>query len=148
VADAALHTGLALGSAGVANGLLKYGVGRLRPRGEAGSHRFRPMNRADHWQSFPSGHVVVAFAVASAVAEEADRPFVTVAGYGAAALVGWSWMYEDRHRASDVIGGAIVGTVVSRATVRWLHERAATAKEAEIRVWFSPGAIGVSVPSN
>lgn len=148
VADAALHTGVALGTAGVANGLLKFAVGRLRPRGEGGMHRFRPMNPADHWQSFPSGHTVVAFALASAIAEEANSPLVSVAGYSAAALVGWSRLYEDRHWASDVVGGAIVGLIVSRASVRWLHDRSAAAEhDRGASVWVSGSGIGVSIPT-
>jgi membrane-associated phospholipid phosphatase len=115
----------ALLTAGVANGTLKFAAGRARPRAGAGEGSFRPFSLEDSWQSFPSGHVVTAFSLATAIAEQADRPWVTGAAYGTAAMVGWSRVHEDRHWASDVVGGAILGTLVARYTVRRLEAREA-----------------------
>jgi len=141
----AVHIATALVAAGVANGTLKFAVGRLRPGTHGGDgDEFRPLSLADQWQSFPSGHTVVAFALAGAIAEEAQNPWVTVASYGTAAVVGWSRVYEDRHWASDVVAGAVVGTVVSRATVRWLHARS---EPRGVRIAASPLGVSVSVPT-
>lgn len=51
---------------------------------------------------------------------------MTAATYGAASLVGWSRVYEDRHWTSDVVGGALLGIATSRWTVRRLHARHAS----------------------
>lgn len=122
-AQAAEHIGIALLASGVANGALKFGVGRERPSFTDDPHRFVPFNRKDRWQSFPSGHATVAFSLAASISEEARRPWVTAATYGTAALVGWSRVYEDRHWTSDVVAGALVGIVTSRYTIHRLHHR-------------------------
>lgn len=141
--DAAWHTLAALAASGVVNGTVKYTVGRARPHRERGNTDFVPFNLEDHWQSFPSGHTTVVFSLAASVAEEADRPWVSALSYGTAALVGWSRIYEDKHWASDVVGGAVVGVAASKATLRWLHGR----DGAPARVAITPGGVVVSVPT-
>src|SRR5215213_3354450 len=120
-AEAAENVFLALLASGVANGSLKYSVGRERPNETDDPGRFVPFNRENRWQSFPSGHATVAFSLAASISEEAREPWVTGVAYGTAALVGWSRVYDDRHWTSDVVGGALVGVVMSRATLAWLH---------------------------
>lgn len=122
-AEAAEHIGIALLASGVANGALKYGVGRERPSFTDAPDRFAPFNRKDRWQSFPSGHATVAFSLAASISEEARTPWVTAATYGTAMLVGWSRVYEDRHWTSDVVAGALVGISASRFTIHRLHGR-------------------------
>lgn len=146
---AAEHVGAALLASGVANGALKFGVGRERPSFTDEPGRFRPFNRKDRWQSFPSGHATVAFSLAASISEEARRPWVTAATYGTAALVGWSRVYEDRHWASDVVAGAVVGVATSRWTIGRLHARRTPADSVAPApsVAFTPltGGIAVSI---
>lgn len=144
VADAALHVTAALAAGGVANGLLKYSVGRERPSTTADPLRFRPFNAENRWQAFPSGHTVVVFSLASAVSEEARRPWVTALAYGAAAAVGWSRVYDDKHWASDVAGGALVGILAGRSTVRLLHRHGEAGDPPAVTV--APGVIAVRIP--
>lgn len=146
---AAEHIGIALLASGVANGALKFGVGRERPSFTDEPDRFRPFNRKDRWQSFPSGHATVAFSLAASISEEARRPWVTAATYGTAALVGWSRVYEDRHWASDVVAGAVVGVATSHWTIGRLHARHAAADSVSpapsVALTPLPGGIGVSI---
>ena len=144
VADAALHVAAALAAGGAANGLLKYSVGRERPSTTADPLRFRPLNAHNRWQAFPSGHAVVAFSLASAVAEEARTPWVTAAAYTGAALVGWSRVYDDKHWASDVAGGALVGILAGRGAVRLLHRASDDGDPPAVTV--APGVIAVRIP--
>lgn len=143
VADAALHVGAALAAGGVLNGALKYSIGRERPSATANPHRFRPFAGQNRWQSFPSGHTVVAFSLASAVSEEARRPWVTALAYGGAAAVAWSRVYEDKHWASDVAAGALIGIVAGRGTVRLLHRGGDGAAPA---VAIAPGLVAIRIP--
>ena len=122
VASSSLHVFAALLASGVANGTFKYAVGRQRPAG-GDALSFRPFASENRWQSFPSGHAVVAFSIATSLSEEADRAWVTALSYGTASLVGWSRVYRDKHWTSDVVGGALIGVVSSRATLRFLHRR-------------------------
>jgi membrane-associated phospholipid phosphatase len=123
LARSAVHVGVALLAGGVANGSLKYAVGRERPAG-GDPGEFRPFSPSNAWQSFPSGHAVVAFSMATALAVEARSTPVTLAGYTAASLVAWSQVYKDKHWTSDVVGGALVGAAASRAALALLHRRA------------------------
>jgi membrane-associated phospholipid phosphatase len=125
------------------NGAFKYTVGRERPSETADPHRFRPFADQNRWQSFPSGHTVVAFSLASAVSEEARTPWVTVLAYGGAAAVAWSRVYEDKHWASDVTAGALIGIVAGRGTVRLLHRGGDGEAPA---VAIAPGLVAVRIP--
>ncbi len=141
VRDAALHVGAGLAAGGVLNGALKYTVGRERPSVTDDPHRYRPLNAENRWQSFPSGHAVVAFSLASALSEEARAPWVTVLAYGGAAAVAWSRVYDDKHWASDVTAGALIGILAGRGTVRLLHRAG-----AEPVVSVAPGAVAIRIP--
>ncbi len=146
-AEAAEHVVAALFAAGVANGSLKVALGRERPNETDDPARFEPFSRENRWQSFPSGHTTVAFSLAASISEEAREPWVTGVTYGTAALVGWSRIYDDKHWASDVVGGALLGVVASRATVAWLHRRDPHGEgDEEIRVTLLPNALLVSIP--
>lgn len=148
VSEGAAHVLAGLLVAGVANGTLKYGVGRNRPSRTDDPFRFRPFNSDNQWQSFPSGHATVAFALAAGVSEEARTPWVTAASYGTAALVAWSRVYEDKHWSSDVAAGALVGTLAGRGTVRFLHRRAARREGAGgARAALVPGGVVVTIPT-
>jgi len=127
-AKAVAEDGLAssLIAAGVITPILKVTIGRQRPSqtGEA----FAVGNGG---KSFPSGHTTQAFAVASVIASHYDSPWVRVAAYGLAGLVGWSRMEHNAHYASDVLAGALIGTVVGRTVVR-LH------KNERLRIAVAP----------
>lgn len=69
--------------------------------------------------SFPSGHTTASFAVASVIATQyRDIRWVPVAAYSVASLAGLSRIYDNRHWLSDVVGGAVVGTLVGNFVSR------------------------------
>lgn len=109
-------------------------VGRARPGEDRGTHDFRPFSSAD---SFPSGHAAQAFAIASAVSLHADNPWVGAAAYGLAGLVGLSRLETRDHFSSDVVAGALVGTVIGRAVVP-LNQRRRQGAGSRAQVSFSP----------
>jgi membrane-associated phospholipid phosphatase len=154
----ALEAILAAEAAGFAGKAL---AGRARPSVDPGdSFDFqlgRGMRRGDSYHSFPSTHTAAAFALAAAISEESRYccgEFVRQLGpvlYGAAILVGASRLYEGRHWASDVLGGAAVGTLAGLRVVRyhrdhpggwldhWLLPRAAArAGAGTVLVWALP----------
>jgi membrane-associated phospholipid phosphatase len=147
LADPAGRVLASLVAAGIANGLLKASLGRARPRMGMGSTEFRPFSMENGWQSFPSGHVTTAFALATAISAEADRPWVTALTFSSASLVAWSRGHEDQHWASDVVAGAAVGTIVAYHTSRRLHRRADQRDgQAGARLLVGPGVLGVALP--
>lgn len=104
--------------------LLTEGVkrisGRLRPTYTDDSTDFAGPNGDSRRVSFPSGHATVAFAAAAVVAEEwkDEQPWVPYLAYGLAAGTALSRVHDDKHWASDVAVGSLIGLgtglVVSR----------------------------------
>lgn len=124
-------------AAGIAAPMSKLVAGRARPSAGEGPGSFSPFSSN---ASFPSGHTTQAFAVASVVAAHDGRLWVAVVSYGLAGSVGLARIHEDAHWASDVLAGAILGTVVGNAVVR-VNDRIragrATARDAPA-VAFAP----------
>lgn len=130
MADLGLHgteaiiVGLLLTSA------IKVGAGRQRPYVNRDSpHSFgflRGWNR-EQYRSFPSGHSLIAFAAAAAVTNETNRwwPestwYIAPAMYGGALLVGLSRLYDNKHWASDVMIGGLIGTFAGLKVVKYHH---------------------------
>jgi membrane-associated phospholipid phosphatase len=100
---------------------VKVGVGRSRPDIGEGSSSFKPLSTQGDHMSFPSGHASDAFSIASVFADRYESPLVAVTAYGIASLVGLQRLYADRHWASDVFAGAVLGTVVGKSVV-YLHK--------------------------
>jgi len=73
---------------------MKIGINRQRPNG------------SDH--SFPSGHTTAAFSGAGFIHKKYGWQYAAPA-YAAASFVGWSRVYSNKHWASDVLVGAVIG---------------------------------------
>ena len=95
---------------------LKLVIGRSRPIANEGTHHFHPFSGD---ASFPSGHTAEAFTVASVVSEHYPLPSVQVLSYGIAGLVGYARIVHNAHFLSDVVAGALIGTSVGKAVVRF-----------------------------
>ena len=68
--------------------------------------------------SFPSGHTIAAFSVATIFARRYGRHrWVPWVAYGAAGLVGFSRITLQAHFPSDVFAGAAFGYIISRYSV-------------------------------
>ncbi len=99
---------------GIVTPVLKFAVGRKRPRDTDKTFDVKPFSGAS---SFPSGHATEAFAVASVIATRYDSGWVKGVAYGSAALVGFARIHHQAHFLSDVTAGALIGTAVGRAVV-------------------------------
>lgn len=123
---------IGLGTVGVG----KVITGRARPYATADTNPrdfefMRGLRGGSDYQSFPSGHAVMAFAAAAAVTGETARwwpnatPYIGTVLYGGATLAGASRLYDRKHWASDVVVGAAIGTFVGQKVVRYhrIHPR-------------------------
>ncbi len=68
--------------------------------------------------SFPSGHTSTAWAVAAVVATSYDAWWVKGLSYGFASLAGLSRIHDNKHWASDVFVGALLGWWVGNSLVK------------------------------
>ncbi|MCL2651903.1 MAG: phosphatase PAP2 family protein [Candidatus Azobacteroides sp.] len=87
----------------------KLKVGRMRP------------DNSDR-QSFPSGHTETAFVAAEFLHQEFkdQSVWISVGGYTAATVVGVARIYHDKHWFSDVVTGAGIG-ILSTKAVYWVY---------------------------
>jgi len=106
-----------LALAGATSTLTKLALGRPRPSESLDADGYVPFSGQD---AMPSGHTTVAFALATALADDIHRPWASVGLYTLASGVGWSRINDNRHWLSDVVGGALVGiTSAKLVNGRW-----------------------------
>jgi membrane-associated phospholipid phosphatase len=103
-AGARITAGLLLGGA-IASGL-KLAAGRQRPLIGEEQYVFHPFSKSDSW---PSGHTMTAFALATGISDEVHSTPVTIGMYTLATAVGWSRMNDNKHWLTDVLAGAAIG---------------------------------------
>lgn len=118
----ARETGLlaaeALINGSIVSGVLKAATQRPRPREERGHGRF-----FDEGNSFPSGHAISAWSVATVVAQEYhDRPLIRFSAYGIAAAVSASRYTGRKHFLSDALVGSAIGYGIGRYVYRKHHD--------------------------
>jgi membrane-associated phospholipid phosphatase len=125
IRETSLLAGSAILVAASVSTVAKIVVGRARPYTGQGHMAFKPLSfTLEDYSSFPSGHVIVAFAFSGVLAERIKNPWASVALYGLAASCGVSRMYTDNHWFSDVVFGAVISVSVSRSLVRWFEREA------------------------
>lgn len=140
IADAGRITFESLLIAGALNGGMKFTFGRHRPYLNDGNTKFDPFSAQDKFNSFPSGHTTVAFAMATALSCKIDRWWAYTGLYTIAASTGLARMYKDKHWISDVFMGAAIGTVSALAVVK-AHEHDKNKKKPQLEIApnFTPG---------
>jgi len=97
------ETGKLSSAAFIESGFIAYALKKIvgRPR---------PLNNSLETDSFPSGHVVLAYTIATVAGSQ--YPKLRVPLYIMAFGTAFSRVYLGRHYPSDVIAGAIIGTLV------------------------------------
>lgn len=107
VSASALRIAGGIGASCAVSSTMKLVAGRSRPYESPGDpDEFRAFSGNN---AFPSGHTTVAFALASGIDHETSARWVPWVVYPVAGMVGWSRLRDNRHWASDVLAGALVG---------------------------------------
>ena len=111
--SAGQRTALAIGIATIAVSAKKYPLGRERPyeNTSMSGGALRPMSGST---ALPSGHTAAAFALATSLADVVNHPVADVAMYGLAAGTAFARLADRKHWFSDIVAGAIVGTVSAK----------------------------------
>jgi membrane-associated phospholipid phosphatase len=122
--NTSLLAGEALADSGIVALVLKNAIGRRRPSGiptggnysDTWFETYHPLFNSNG--SFPSGHAILAFSVATVFAQRyRNHRWVPWVAYGAATLVGFSRLTQQAHFPSDVFAGAALGYLISRDVV-------------------------------
>jgi membrane-associated phospholipid phosphatase len=127
--DRARETGLLAGEAlvdsEIVSEVLKLTTRRERPGTSDGRARVDDARGAfgSGGSSFPSGHAIASWTVASVFAERyPDKPLVKYSAYGVAGLVSIARVTGRNHFPSDVAVGSVLGYLIGRYVVR-IHSR-------------------------
>jgi membrane-associated phospholipid phosphatase len=89
---------------------MQFGAGRERPEEGTGNGRF--WRHGGFNTSFPAGHPMFTWTMASVVAHEYPRTWVRLLAYGAATSVSAGRLFGREHFASDVWVGSILGYLI------------------------------------
>ena len=149
------RTGVLLISAATATGFLqqltKSLVGRARPGAGLGKHYFRPFGGSSKYRSFPSGHSVLTFTSAHAIAKQFKSWWVKAPIYTVGLIPGLSRIYEEAHWASDVFLSWTLSYFIVEALDNYLdkrYDKKYNAKEktnrGDLSFMFTGRTIGVS----
>jgi membrane-associated phospholipid phosphatase len=129
--------------------VIKHLAGRQRPNVEGGQDywfgpgaiftRYRE-GYFSRYDSFPSGHTISAWGLATVIAENYKNHFwVPLACYSLATAVGLSRLTEDAHWFSDVFVGAVLGYAIGKMVVRNQNKR------LQVAPAVTPVGMGLSV---
>ncbi|MDT5158779.1 MAG: hypothetical protein QOH51_3136 [Acidobacteriota bacterium] len=119
----------ALIDSGIVVEALKVATQRPRPRVDDASGEF-----FDGGNSFPSGHSISAWTLATVVASEYSRNrFIEVGAYGMAAAVSVSRFTGRNHFLSDVLVGSAMGYGIGRYVYKKHHDPALDSDGGEVK---------------
>jgi len=106
--------------------LVKEAFHRARPETGEGAYAWYGPFKGKNNESFFSGHTSLAFSTATMIFLHSKRKWwVGVLSYGAATAIGLSRMQQQKHWASDVVMGAVIGSSVSMFVYKQQQKRRA-----------------------
>ncbi|NOY60203.1 MAG: phosphatase PAP2 family protein [Calditrichaeota bacterium] len=118
VRKAGLQSMEALFYSGMITGAIKVLLGRRRPYGGDSHLFFKPLQLDAVYESLPSGHTTVSFAVSTVMAKSLDNPLWKTFWYGSAGMVAASRVYHNAHWFSDIFLGGVIGYSVANFIVK------------------------------
>jgi membrane-associated phospholipid phosphatase len=152
------RTGVLLISSAAASGLLqqisKRIVGRARPRINVGKSSFDPfhIDRVFNYDSFPSGHTMLGFTNAYAIAKHFDSPWIKAGLYSIGSIPGIARIIDRFHWISDVAFSTAISIFIVEAIDRFLDtkydQKYNDQKIQKKVVWdlqVNPGSFGITM---
>ncbi len=95
-------------SAGLLQQVVKSMVGRARPEYGNGKDTFDPFNTNRSFHSFPSGHTILAFTNAHAIAKQFKDPWLKTGIYVIGSVPGATRLWEGQHWLTDIALGVAI----------------------------------------
>lgn len=141
VAGMAAFLWAAIAVSGITTNLLKVSIGRARPKlwDQEAIYGLSPLTFDYDRQSFPSGHATTMFALATALGLLIPRFRIPL--YALAAVFSLTRVAVNAHFPSDIVAGAVVGTVVPLLLARALAGRGLMfRKDAAGKIRLGPAA--------
>ncbi|WP_136466823.1 phosphatase PAP2 family protein [Flagellimonas onchidii] len=150
------RTGVLLIASATAGGFLqqvsKRIIGRARPKSGQSSNEFDPfhLNRVFNYDSFPSGHAMLAFTNAYAIAKQFKNPWVKAGIYTVGLIPAFARVTDRFHWVSDVAFSTVLSIFIVESIDRYLDAKYDekynnTQKKLSWNLNFGPGTMGVAV---
>ncbi len=150
------RTGVLLISSATAGGLLqqvsKRIIGRARPKSGENSDVYDPfnVNRVFNFDSFPSGHAILSFSNAYAIAKQFKSPWVKAGLYTVGFIPGFVRIMDDFHWVSDVAFSTVLSIFIVESIDRYLDRKYdekynADAKKVSWNLTFGPSTLGMAI---
>ncbi len=150
------RTGVLLIASATAGGFLqqvsKRIIGRARPKSGEPSNEFDPfnLNRVFNYDSFPSGHAMLAFTNAYAIAKQFKSPWVKAGIYTVGLIPGFARIRDRFHWVSDVAFSTVLSIFIVESIDRYLDSKYdekynEQQKKLSWNLNFGPGTMGVAV---
>jgi len=144
------YTGVLIISSAIASGLFqtvaKTAFGRARPN-DGDRNDFKPFSREAGFHSFPSGHAILSFTMAHAIAKQFDNFWVKAGIYAIGSIAPISRLWENAHWLSDVGFGIAFSIIIvdgvdnfMKRTKRYEFQRP---KQISWRLKMGYGTLGV-----
>lgn len=71
-----------------------------------------------HWHSFPSGHTIAAFAIATILIYRTRNFYLQFLYFGLAVLAGFSRVYLSQHFVEDILAGSALGIFTALVSMK------------------------------
>lgn len=151
------RTGVLLISSATASGFLqqvaKRVVGRARPKSGESSFTFDPsfgVNRIFNYDSFPSGHAMLAFTNAYAIAKQFKNPWIKAGIYTVGSIPGFVRVIDRFHWISDVAFSTVLSIFIVESIDKYLDKKYNekyndSSKDMSWNLTFAPQRIGLVV---
>lgn len=150
------RTGVLLISSATAGGFLqqvsKRIIGRARPKSGANSSTFDPLHldRVYNYDSFPSGHAMLAFSNAYVIAKQFKSPWIKAGLYTLGSIPGFVRVVDNFHWFSDVAFSTVLSIFIVESIDRYLDSKYdekynQTSKKVSWNLSFGPNTMGVSL---
>lgn len=123
------RTGVLLVSSATAGGFLQQAskriIGRARPKSGRSSATFDPfhLDRVFNYDSFPSGHAMLAFTNAYAIAKQFKSPWIKAGIYTIGSIPGFIRVVDGFHWISDVAFSTVVSIFIVESIDRYLDKK-------------------------
>lgn len=146
------RTGVLLISSASTVGLLQHLskslIGRVRPVSGKSKDTFGPFRNDRNFHSFPSGHTMLAFTNAYAIAKQFKNPWVKGGIYAVGLVPGVSRLWEGQHWLTDVAFGVVLSILTVESIDKYLDRKYKQkyndqTKKVSWNLNFSPGQIGI-----
>ena len=126
---------------GLTNTVIKVVSGRSRPFTNQGPYFFEPFQISDPHNSFPSGHVTMAFTLSKILSNRIENIYASVLLYTLASTTVVQRMYSDKHWLSDCILGASIGYFTGAAVIKF--DKEGNEKKLSVLPYYEQKSLGI-----